>query len=228
MGVSVSNLSYPVFFNNDFLSLCKKIEKNKAINEAFNNKKQKTLVILLGGPGAGKSYIANLFVNKFGFRKALPDDYLTAMLKRKENKETINVDLNNPSHKNAYVWAATKNDERLEFCFKNGYPVVTEKTGQNFNTVLTLKKLAESYGYKVFCLYVEIDPSIALTRNQQRSDRKLASDQDLLNTHEKVKDNIHPSSKGMGYSGLFGDKFFTVSGNSQEEIDNIVDFLGKQ
>lgn len=212
---------------NNFFNLFKKLSKN----EAYQNKIVKKLVILLGGPASGKSFIADLFVSRHGYRKAISDEYFEAIRKKKENTDKINVSIQNPEQKNDYVWSAVKNDQRIEHYLKNGYPIVTEKTGQNYGTIASLKKLAESYGYQVYCIYVEADINTALQRNKNRPNRSLSDDNELISTHMKAKQNVDPSEKGIGFSGLFGNNFFLVrsedTDESKEEILRITDVINQ-
>lgn len=185
------------------------------------NKRNPKIVLLLGGPGAGKTYIANQF-KAHGFRTAILDQYFEALTRKKTGESKINVSLKNPAMKQDYVWSAIKNDNRMAYYMKQGYPFVTEKTGQNYNTIAQLKTLANANGYDVYAIYVKVDLETALQRNALRP-RSLSDVDEFKKTHEKVIQNMHPSSFGAGISGLFDkNHFFEIDANNKQNIDELI------
>lgn len=183
------------------------------------------LVIVMGGQGSGKSYVANLFV-KHGFRLALLDQYFEALTRKKQGGGKVNVSIKDPKQKQDYVWAAVKTDKRMDWYINNGYPFVTEKTGQNYGTIANLKKLAENAGYDVFAIYVEVPVDLALQRNAARPGRSLSDEEEIRATHKKVSGNMIPGPMGPGIPGLFGQNFFKVVGdntpNNNDYINRVV------
>lgn len=201
-------------------------------NEAWaGNAVNPKVVLVLGGPGSGKSYIAERFV-KHGFRLALMDQYFEALTRKKQQSAgnpsgKVNVSIADPAQKADYVWAAGKNDSRMATYMEKGYPFVTEKTGQNYGTIAQLKQLLETKGYDTYCIYVTVDVNTALHRNAARATRSLSDEDELRRTHQKVAGNMYPSKFGSGVSGMFGkDFFFEVKNNgtaeSNAQIEKIV------
>lgn len=172
------------------------------------------VVILLGGPGTGKSYVAKMF-QSYGFRFASMDQYLEALMRKRSSQDKINVNINEPAQKQDYVWAAIKNDKRMDFYINKGYSFVTEKTGQNYNTVVNLVKLAAHNGYTPVGLWIDSPLDLAISRNQARN-RSISQD-DLVQTHDKVKKTIMPSSMGGGLKAIFGDNFHYVMNDGTPE-----------
>lgn len=165
------------------------------------------IVLVLGSPGSGKTYVAQQF-QKHGFRLALLDQYFEAIIRKKTGQDKLNVSLQDPSMKQDYVWAAMRNDNRMEHYLRQGYPFVTEKTGQNYGTIVQLKNLVQRYGYDIYGIYVSVDVETALQRNANRKSRSLADRDELRRTHQKVASNMYPSDIGSGIQGLFGKDFF--------------------
>jgi len=180
------------------------------------------LVIVLGGPGAGKTYIAKMFAAN-GFRMAIIDQYFEAMMRKIQNQQKVNVSLNDPQQKQHHVWASVQNDKRIDHYLKQGYPIVTEKTGQNFRTIAQLKALSEKGGYQCFAVYVNTDPEVALKRNQNRPERSLSDPNELRKVHQQVLGNVFSGEKGPGVQGLFGNNFFVVDGNNLESVKKVME-----
>jgi predicted ABC-type ATPase len=184
------------------------------------------LIIVMGGQGSGKSHIAELFKTRYNFRLALLDQYFEALTRKKQGGGKVNVSIKNPQQKQDYIWAATKTDKRMDYYIDNGYPFVTEKTGQNYGTIATLKKMAEDEGYDVYGVYVEVLVELALARNAARPGRSLSDTGEIKATHQKVSSNMKPGPMGPGIPGLFGKNFYKVSGDgspqSNAEIEKVV------
>ena len=196
--------------------------------EAYPKIHNPKLVILLGGPAVGKSYVANLFV-KYGYRTAILDQYFEAMMRKIQGQDKVNVSIKDPLQKQKYVQAAIKNDERIDYYIKNGYPIVTEKTGQNFGTIAQLKRISEAGGYTCFAIYDQTDVELAVNRNKNRPKRSLSDEEELRNTHAQVASNMFPNNKGAGLSSLFGDHFYVVNGDgtNNQQIMKVVEEINE-
>lgn len=186
------------------------------------------LVLVLGGQGGGKSWVAQQFV-QHGFNYVALDNFLIDMLRPEQGGGKIYVDLKNPTHKQYYLTAAGQVDDKVEQLMSKGQPIVTEKTGQNYGTVAATKSRAESNGYDVFCVYVESDVEAALKANRERTDRTIGkpgsendpqAEEELRRAHEKIRGNMFPSKFGTGFQGLFGnDRFFHVRNDRSPETN---------
>lgn len=188
----------------------------------LENQNKPKAVIILGGPGAGKTHIAEQF-EKQGFAYASLDRYFAPSVGTNDAGK-INVSLDDPHLKNLYVQAAGQADAEMEDFMRQGVSFVTEKTGQNYNTVLNLKKLCESRGYECFALFVRAPLELASQWNQTR--QRTLPDDELRRTHAKVQRTVFPSELGGGLQAEFGDRFFEVTNDaspaSNNEIQSII------
>lgn len=160
--------------------------KTKVIKESIYDKNLFKSVLMLGGPGAGKSYITHFFIDH-GFRPVQSDMFFERYMK-KADMSLSKVDLRNPKQKSLFDLASINNDNRLFALMKSMIPVVVESTGRNLSGISWIKKTLEESGYDVWGLLVNTTLEQALERNKSRA--RSLSDKELTDIHKTIKNNL--------------------------------------
>ena len=180
--------------------LLKEIEKIKRLMfveskvVGFDNPRG-NFVIIAGGPGAGKSYVTQNFIDLPDYKQFNVDNYRVALAKKiwgDEWKENIASD---EGYKKILDMSYTTSDPRnLTIRFlknfleveRNHTPNVVYDAGGGQREVMNdVINLAKENGFKVTIVHVVTELDKALERNQQR-DRSLPRDM-VIDYHDKVR-----------------------------------------
>ena len=180
--------------------LLKEIEKIKRLMfveskvVGFDNPRG-NFVIIAGGPGAGKSYVTQNFIDLPDYKQFNVDNYRVALAKKiwgDEWKENISTD---EGYKKILDMSYTTSDPRnLTIRFlknfleveRNHTPNVVYDAGGGQREVMNdVINLAKENGFKVTIVHVVTELDKALERNQQR-DRSLPRDM-VIDYHDKVR-----------------------------------------
>lgn len=162
------------------------------------NQPNGNFVILAGGPGAGKSYVSQHFIDLTNVKPFNVDNYRIAMAKKlwgDQWKEMISTD---EGYKTILDLTHTTSDPRnvtikflknfLETERNQPTNVVYDAGGGQEEVMKEIIELAEKNGFIVTIVHVVTDIEKALKRNQQR-DRKLPPEM-IVDYHDKVKSAI--------------------------------------
>ena len=163
-------------------------------------------VFLAGGPGSGKSYVANKLLSGTGLKSVNSDDAYE-YLAHKHNfdltdPEAISSDKGQELRNRAKE--ITKTKEGLYLDGRLG--LIIDGTGKNVQKVAETSKQLQKLGYTTMMLFVNTSEDIAQERNQQRN-RRLASNIVTM-MWQKVQENI------MKFQQVFGAANFHVVDNS--------------
>ena len=188
-------------------------------------------IFLAGGPGSGKSYVAqHLFgipekvnVSKTGLKMVNQDAELELLLKKYFG--TTDID-NMPDELFADLTGADKagnpvdydtsgmrkfakslSQERLRIYTEGRLGVIIDGTGHKVNSVQKKKKKLEDLGYDTYMVFVNTSLDVALKRNQER---------DRVVPEEIVKKSWTDVQNNMGaFQGLFGGSNFLIVSNNE-------------
>ena len=197
-------------------------------------------IFMAGGPGSGKSFIANeIFgvshktlsaVSAGGLKLVNSDSLFEKGLKdngidskdlgtiEKENPELWNM-ISGEGNKNS-IRAHAKNitDKQRAFYEAGRLGMVIDGTGDEVTKLKKKKEHAESLGYDCYMVFVNTSLEVALKRNAER-DRTLSDD--LVNKIWKDCQN------NLGaFQGMFGGNFIIVDNTSYSK--NIYNFKDKK
>ena len=180
--------------------LLKEIEKIKRLMfteskvVGFDNPRG-NFVIIAGGPGAGKSYVTQNFIDLPDYKQFNVDNYRVALAKKiwgDEWKENISTD---EGYKKILDMSYTTSDPRnLTIRFlknfleveRNHTPNIVYDAGGGQREVMNdVINLAKENGFKVTIVHVVTELDKALERNQER-DRSLPRDM-VIDYHDKVR-----------------------------------------
>ncbi len=179
-------------------------------------------VVMLGGPGSGKSYMSGgLF--KLGFR-AVQSDMFFSMHLKKQGIPLKGLDIKSQKVKDLFNLAGQNNDNRLALMMKNMIPVVVESTGRNLSGSQWVKDTLNEHGYDVFGIFINLPVEVALARNKARGakgDRQLVDDE-VVNTHMSIQKNYQDG----GFHKIFGkDKFFMVDSFAKDSMSKMAEIV---
>lgn len=183
------------------------------IDEGPNDPHIFKAVFLSGGPGSGKSFVANKLLKGTGLKTVNSDDVYEFLATRND------VDLGNPdevySDKGQELRMKAKDltDKRRGNADKgdDGYiggrlGLIIDGTGKDVNSVNDLKIKLQNLGYDTMMLFVNTDLEVAQQRNQKRQ-RRLPAEQVSKMWH-RVQQNL------MKFQQVFGAANFHIVDNS--------------
>ncbi len=144
-------------------------EETLVLDEGVNDPGIFKAVVLAGGPGSGKSYIAQkLGLKTLGLRVVNSDDFFTMLMKKK------GLSLKMPENELedrevARMAAKALTQKRLDTTIDGRLGVLLDSTsGDQKKTVKIIKKL-KRVGYDIKVIFIETSLDTAQKRNQQRS-----------------------------------------------------------
>jgi predicted kinase len=190
-------------------------------------------VFMAGGPGSGKSFVANdifgvggglsttaasglkIVASDVAFEAALkknginPKDLATI---EKENPELWNDIVTNPDSIRNKAKELTDKQQKLYETGRLG--MIVDGTGHNYSKISNHKKHAESLGYDTYMVFVNTSLEVALERNKKRS-RTLPED--------VVKESWKSVQENLGkFQQLFGNNFKIVDNTVYKPIDKSI------
>jgi predicted kinase len=179
------------------------LEQN--ISEGPNDPHIFKAVFLAGGPGSGKSYVANKMLGGTGLRVVNSDDIYEYLMKKQDlslDPETIF----SPQGQEIRGRAKELTKKRRGHYLDGRIGIIIDGTGKDVGKVKKEAEALRELGYDTMMLFVNTSLDIAQERNQQR-ERKLegAVVEKMWNT---VQQNI------MSFQQIFGAANFHVIDNS--------------
>jgi len=166
------------------------INEGRVVN--FYNPNEANFVILMGGPGSGKSTISNNFINIRNARVFNVD------LERESKAKKLGLNLNNPEDNDEilkYTRSSTDPNNRTIKLLKSTLMnsdtnkelpnIIFDTVGTHVDLIKELISLAKEKGYNTTMVLIKCDLETALDRNRKRK-RKL-SDEIVIDYHNRVK-----------------------------------------
>lgn len=164
-------------------------------------------IFMAGGPGSGKSFVANhLGLSSLGFRKSDPDVMYQYLIRRAGN-DLDTFDIGSPEGQEIRSTASELTDKRTEMGFLAGrLGILFDGTGKDFNKIKNNKDRLELMGYESLMVFVNADLETAMARNRKRP-RKVPD--------EMVKRFWTDVQKNVGkFQSLFGQNFIIIDNSS--------------
>lgn len=208
----------------------KVIEK---FEESINDKNLFKAIFLAGGPGSGKSFVAdNMFLSSSGISplgvKVLNSDYFFELGLEKANlSKVINVD-----DEEVYMkQMAIRKDSKTKMKIKQGFyidgmlPIIIDGTGKDFDKISRQAQELYNIGYDIAMVFINTSLDVALERNNQR-ERKVDTNL-VVKMWTQVQKNIGK------FQSYFGSKNFIIIDNNtyfepgSRESKNFLDELYK-
>lgn len=190
-------------------------------------------VFMAGGPGSGKSFIAN---DIFGVGKGLisaaasglkiinSDAAFEAGLKKNgiNPKDLAKIEKENPelwdkiSGSGDSIRNRAKNltNTQKSFYEAGRLGMIIDGTGHEYGKIASLKKKAEDLGYDTYMVFVNTSLEVALERNKNRG-RTLADDR-VTSSWKACQENLGK------FQQLFGGNYMIVDNTVYKPIDKLV------
>jgi len=167
-------------------------------------------VFTLGGPGSGKTTIANKLLGGTGLRTVDIDRFYTLLMSK--------AGITGNYAKELYWHAGNKTDKRFELFLQHRLGMIIDGTGRKIDRLKQTKKLLEDLGYETMAIFVNTDLKTAITRNELRTRRV---DPSLVKQmHQEVNDNLGDLQR------IFGNKLLIVDNSGEEYPD--LSYYGKE
>lgn len=181
----------------------------EGIDEGVNDPNIFKAVFMAGGPGAGKSYVAQKLIGGTGLKTVNSDIALTWLM----NKANLRLDMPDDEKEERdqvrnRAKEITKSQEDLYMQGRLG--LLIDGTGKDIQKISAINKKLKTFGYETKMVFVNTDLETSLMRNQERAkqgdrtvDPAIAKD-----AWSKVQNNM------MAYQQEFGKRNFYVVDNS--------------
>ena len=177
-----------------------KYKEDDLVLEGINDPGIFKAIILAGGPGSGKSYIAQkLGLGTMGLRVVNSDQFFTMLMKKKGLSLKMPAD-EFEEREAARMAAKGLTDKRLSSTIDARLGIIIDSTsGDQKKTVKIIKKL-KTVGYDVKVIFIETSLDTAQKRNQERS-RTIPPDvvEFAWKGAQKAKKYLKRSVKGTNY-----------------------------
>jgi len=193
--------------------------------ESVYDKTSLKAVIMSGGPGSGKTYMARKL---FGFDDTLQKVNLSSYGMKRIDSDYFYVDLltkagydlnlakmrSDPKLKDIddviRAAAIEKSKKQKHVMIDSRLGVILDTTSSDMTRVLDNKKELEEKGYDVICVFIDVPLEVALQRNRTR-DRKLP--EKLV---EEMWHECQENKKEL--QNIFGSNFYVIKDDNVNEI----------
>ena len=177
----------------------------QSMEEGVNDPHIFKAVFLAGGPGSGKSFVANKMLQGTGLRTVNSDDIYEYMM-NKAGKELTPDDIYSDEGQEIRNRAKqiTKNKQQLHIEGRLG--LIIDGTGKDVAKVQKASEQLKELGYETMMLFVNTSEDVAQDRNENRP-RSLPREQ-VTKMWQAVQQNL------MKFQQLFGAGNFHIVDNS--------------
>ena len=177
----------------------------KQMDEGVNDPHIFKAIFLAGGPGSGKSFVANKMLSGTGLRTINSDDIYEYMM-RKAGKQLTPADIYSDEGQEIRDRAKqiTKRKETLHLDGRLG--LIIDGTGKDVSKVKQTNEQLKELGYETMMLFVNTSEDVAQERNENRP-RSLPREQ-VSKMWQAVQQNL------MKFQQLFGARDFHIVDNS--------------
>jgi dephospho-CoA kinase len=176
------------------------------LSESINDKNLLKAVILAGGPGSGKSFIAEIMF-KGDAKFVASDDPFEMLLDKAGLPKKLN-----PDNVEIYnlQWIERTKAKKLTttqmYHYINGMlPIVIDGTGKSIEKVTKQKQELEKLGYDVSLIFVNTNLEVSMDRNRKRE--RSIDDAETKKLWNQVQKNIGH------FNSLFKNDFIVVDNN---------------
>lgn len=198
--------------------------------EGVYDKTSLKAVIMSGGPGSGKTYMAKqLFgfdktlqranLSSFGMKRMDLDYFYTNMLKKNGYSLDLSIMRSDPKlqdiDKTLRAAAITQYDKQKDIWIDSRIGIILDTVSSNLGKVRDNKKRLEDNGYDVICVFIDTPLEVALERNRNR-DRKLPDDlvKTMWEECEANKEELQ---------NIFGNNLYVIKDDNVNEIQKRVE-----
>ena len=184
------------------------------LNEGVYDRAVLKAFFMAGGPGSGKSYVADASIvpKRAGLKVVNSDEFFEKAL-RKVNMSTDLGSLDSDQFEYAMelrTKAKALTDRRKDLFIKAKLGLLLDGTGHDYQGIKKQVDLLKELGYDVYMVFVNTSKDVAIQRNQER-ERKVPEDI-VIERWQDVQENIGK------FQNLFGaTNFIIVDNNDAKE-----------
>ena len=182
------------------------ILEHEQIYEGPNDPHIFKAVFLAGGPGSGKSYVAQNMLRGTGLSSLNSDQAYEFLAKKHDIDLTNPVDVISWRGQEVRDRAKEITKKREELFLDGRLGLIIDGTGRDVRKIISSKEDLDKLGYDTMMLFVNTSEEVALQRNADR-ERRIPDDM-LSKMWKNVQDNI------MKFQQVFGASNFWVLDNS--------------
>jgi predicted kinase len=194
----------------------------QSLEESIEDKNIFKSVILSGGPGSGKSFIAQKAIGSFDMRVINTDHFFEYGL----HKANLPLKID-PEDVETYTKQMAVRDvgkisakTRLGHWINGMLPIIIDGTGKDAGKVQKQKDALENLGYDVYLLVVLTHPEVALQRNKRR--KRSVPEELVVQGNKAVRNNL---SK---FEDIFSSENMYVVDNSRSLNDKEIEDLSSR
>ena len=162
-------------------------------------------VFMAGGPGPGKSYVADKLLKGRGLKISNPDVMFEILLKKADPKTTPD-DIGSEKGQAVRDKAKSVTNNQLETWIDGRLGLIIDGTGKDPAKIAKTSEMLRELGYDTMMLFVNTSLQVAQDRNRQRE--RSIPDRMVANMWNMVQDNI------MKFQQIFPKGNFYVVDNS--------------
>lgn len=164
-------------------------------------------IIMIGGPGSGKSFITKSLAAGTGLKIINPDIFLEYFAKKQDiDIKTILKSENLPDYRfNAHQ---LKN-KQMNYYLNQHLGLIIDVTGRNYAKIIHTTNRLKTLGYDIILIYVKTDLETAIIRNKGR-ERALPDDV-VAKLHTEVNENIEK------FEESFGENFHIIENSTDSD-----------
>ena len=177
----------------------------KSVEEGINDPHIFKAVFMAGGPGSGKSFVADKMLKGTGL-KMVNSDQVFELIMNKDGIEMTPDNVGSDAGQERREKAKTLTIKRKDIFLDGKLGVVIDGTGKDVMKIGKIKERLEGLGYDSMMLFVNTSLDVAKERNLKR-DRSVPEDM-VVDMWKQVQDNI------MKFQQMFGAPNFYVVDNS--------------
>ena len=167
--------------------------------EGRNDPHTHKAVFMLGGPGSGKTYVAQKIAGGTGLRSINVDEFYEML--RGQHGKGFDPEL--------YKYSGNLTQKKFDLLLKGRLGLVIDGTGRKIDRLSQIKDQLEKLGYDTMAVFVNTELNTALDRNDMRV-RKADSNW-VRQVHSELK------SKLGGLQQIFGNNMLIVDNTEDRE-----------
>ena len=146
----------------------------KSVEEGINDPHIFKAVFMAGGPGSGKSFVADKMLKGTGL-KMVNSDQVFELIMNKDGIEMTPDNVGSDAGQERREKAKTLTIKRKDIFLDGKLGVVIDGTGKDVMKIGKIKERLENLGYDSMMLFVNTSLDVALQRNEKR-DRSVPED----------------------------------------------------
>ena len=176
----------------------------KKLEEGPNDPHIFKAVFLAGGPGSGKTFVANKMLSGTGLRPINSDEVYEYLM----TKQGLEMDpdvISSPQGQELRDKAKEISRKRERHYLDGRIGLIIDGTGKNIEKYATMVQKLKAIGYEVAMLYVNTSLEVAQERNLQR--KRSLQPAMVKNMWNEVQDNM------MQFQQIFGAQNFLIVDN---------------